>query len=283
MPRLGASSQGESRLRLLRIVRRGDRHDPHDLTVAVRVEDARSVGTEGPPDVVVPGETLKSFVHQVLREPGEMELEALGLALSRRVLEADERVSRVRVEIAERPWSRLEVAAKAQGHVFALGPPEMRTAVITTNGSMTSVVSGIEDLMLMRTSGFLPRRSAVRADDGTEDAVPSLFVGSLSARWTHGSADATCPPYRHGVRAAITETFAMHAAQSIQFTLYAIADAILAIYEGILDVTLSVRERPYRPADPLRTALDTPDEVFVVMEEPVGFVEIVVERAPTGA
>ena len=32
---LGASSQGESRLRMLRIVRRGDRHDPRDLTVSV--------------------------------------------------------------------------------------------------------------------------------------------------------------------------------------------------------------------------------------------------------
>ena len=32
MPRIGSSSHGESRLRMLRITRRGDRHDPKELT-----------------------------------------------------------------------------------------------------------------------------------------------------------------------------------------------------------------------------------------------------------
>ena len=47
----------------------------------------------------------------------------------------------------------------------------------------------------------------------------------------------------------MTETFAMHAARSVQHTLYAMADVVLATYEEILDVTLSMHERPYRPAD----------------------------------
>ena len=38
MLRIGASSHGESQLRMLRVVRRGDRHDARDLTVACRFE-----------------------------------------------------------------------------------------------------------------------------------------------------------------------------------------------------------------------------------------------------
>ena len=38
MLKIGASSHGESHLRMLRVVRRGDRHDARDLTVACRVE-----------------------------------------------------------------------------------------------------------------------------------------------------------------------------------------------------------------------------------------------------
>ena len=41
----------------------------------------------------------------------------------------------------------------------------------------------------------------------------------------------------------------MHAARSVQHTLYAMADVVLATYEEILDVTLAMHERPYRPAD----------------------------------
>ena len=53
MLRIGASSHGESHLRMLRVVRRGDRHDARDLTVACRFEgdfadafvDGRSAGS----------------------------------------------------------------------------------------------------------------------------------------------------------------------------------------------------------------------------------------------
>ena len=44
----------------------------------------------------------------------------------------------------------------------------------------------------------------------------------------------------------------MHAARSVQHTLYAIADVVLATYEEILDVTLAMHERPYRPGRPFQ-------------------------------
>jgi urate oxidase len=279
MPRLGASSQGESRLRMLRIVRRGDRHDARDLTVSIRFEgDFATAFLEGRPDGIIPGETLKSFVHQVVREHAGAEIEAVGLALCRLVLEAHRQVSRVRVEIAEQSWSRMDVSGKPQGQVFVLGGPEQRTVTITSNGTQTSVVAGIDQLTLMRTSGFLARRTGPRADDGLDDAVQALLVGSLSARWTYSNADVTFGPYRQGVRAAIAETFAMHAARSVQHTLYAIADVVLATYEEILDVTLAMHERPYRPADLFSAQLENPDELFVAAEEPLGVVEVTVER-----
>ena len=43
MTRIAASSQGEARLRMLRLVRRGDRHDPRDLTVSFRFEEPTAI------------------------------------------------------------------------------------------------------------------------------------------------------------------------------------------------------------------------------------------------
>jgi urate oxidase len=279
MPRLGASSQGESRLRMLRIVRRGDRHDARDLTVSIRFEgDFATAFREGRSEGLIPGETLKTFVHKTAREHAGAEIEVLGLALCRRVLDTHRQIGRVRIEIAEQPWTRMDVGGKLQGQAFLLGGPEQRTVAITSNGEQTAVVSGIDQLVLMRTSGFLSRRSAARTDDGLEDAVQALLVGTLSAKWTYSNADVTFGPYRQGVRAAITDTFAMHAARSVQHTLYAIADVVLATYEEILDVTLALHERPYRPADLFSAGMENPDELFVAAEEPLGVVEVTVER-----
>ena len=266
---------------MLRIVRRGDRHDPHDLTVSVRLEGAfAGAFLEGRADGVIPGEALKRLVYQAARHHAAAEIEQFGLVLCQRVLEATTPVSRVRVEIVEQPWSRMDVSGKAQGQSFVLGGPEQRTTTVTSNGTRIAVVSGIEQLVIMRTSGFLPRRTGPRADNGSEDAVPSLWVGGLSARWAYRNADVTFGPYRQGVRAAIADTFSMHAARSIQHTLYAAADLVLATYDEILDVTLAMHERPYRVADPFSDATEALDDLFVAAEEPVGVVEVTVERDP---
>ena len=279
MPRLGSNSQGESRLRLLRIVRRGDRHDPHDLTVSLRAEGGLAPAfLEGRPDGVIPGETLRSFVHRVAREDGAGEIETFALAVCRRFLEEHGHVTRVRVDVSEQPWARLTVGGKAQGQAFTAGGPELRTTSVTSNGARTAVVSGIDRMVVMRTGGFLSAASAKRPDDGSEDAVPALFVGTLSARWTHRDADVTFGVHRQGVRAAITDTLAASRARSLQGTLYAVADVVLATYDDLLDVTLTMEEHPYRAADLFPAGPENGDELFVAAEEPAAVVEVTVER-----
>jgi urate oxidase len=281
MLRIGASSHGESSLRMLRVVRRGDRHDARDLTVACRFEgDFVGAFVDGRAEGLLPGEALKSLVHATARQHAGAEIERFGLALCERLLADHPRVSRARVEVAEHLWSRLEVGGKAQGQTFLRGTPERRTAAVTSNGQQIAVVSGIEQLTVMRTSGFAPTKHGDTDNDasGVDDGLQRLLVATLSARWTYGSPDVTFDPYRQGVRAAIVETFGCHAARSVQHTLYAIADVVLSSYEEIRDVTLSLHERPYRPADLFRAGIENPDDLFVAIEEPVGTVEITVER-----
>jgi urate oxidase len=279
MPVIRASSQGESRVRVLRIVRRGDRHDARDLSVGCRFEGSFAAAfREGRADGMLPGETLKNIVYGVARERGAEDIELFGLALCERLLSEHPQLTRVRVDVDEQRWARLEAGGRVQGQAFAAGSPERRTAAVTSNGTQTAVVSGIEDLALMRTSGFVEQ--GPRADDnsGATDGVQRLLVAALSARWTYTSADVTFASYRQGVRATIVDTFAWHATRSVQHTLYNIADVVLASYQEIADITLALRERPYRPADLFSEGLDNPDELFVALNEPLGVVEVTVER-----
>ena len=279
MHRIGSSSHGESRLRMLRITRRGDRHDPKDLSVSFRFEgEFASAFRDGRADGLPPGEALKNLVHRAAHEYGSCEIEEFGLAVCERVLKEHPAITRARVEITEQAWTRLDAGGRPQGQAFMAGSPEVKTTAVTSNGRQVAVVSGLDALNVMRTAGFaLPEE--VGADDGIADGLQRLLVGQLSARWTYSSPDVTFRSYRQGVRAAIIETFAWHPSRSVHHTLYAIAEVALATYQEIADVTLAFHERPYRPADLFTAGIENPDDLFVSLEEPLGVVEITVERS----
>ena len=263
---------------MLRIMRRGDRHDPKELTVSFRFEgDFAAAFREGRADGLVPGEAIKNLVHRTAREHGSREIEEFGIALCDRVLTGHPAITRARVEITEKSWTRLDAGGRPQGQTFMAGTPEVKTATVTSNGRKVAVVSGLDALSLMRTAGFAPPPGG-HVDDGTTDGLQRLLVGALSARWTYSSADVTFRPFRQGVRAAIVETFAWHASRSVQHTLYAIADVVLATYQEISEITLALHERPYRPADLYGAGVENPDDLFVALEEPLGTVEVTVER-----
>jgi urate oxidase len=278
MPEVRSSTFGESRLRMVRIDRHGDRHDPRELIVSMRFEgEFAGAFREGTAEGVIPGETIKNIVHRAART-FDGEIESLGLTICDRVLQAHARLTLVRVEISEQRWARLEAGGKAQGQSFTSGSGERRTTAVTSNGTRVAVVSGVADLTVMRTSGFAPPPRD-RDDDGLSDGLQRMLVGVLSADWTYSSPDVTFGPYRQGVRRAIVETFAWHAQHSLHHTLYAIGDVVLATYDEIADVSLSFHERPYRPADLFSAGTENPDDLFVAADEPVGVVQVTVARS----
>ena len=263
---------------MLRVTRRGDRHDPKELSVSFRFEGPfADAFREGKADGLPPGEALKDLVHRAALEHGSCEIEEFGLAVCDRVLKQHRAITLARIEITEQAWSRLDAGGRAQGQAFVVGPAEVKTAAVTSNGRQVAVVSGLDALNVMRTAGFAPA-VPTGGDDEVNDGLQRLLVGQLSAKWTYSSADVTFRPYRQGVRAAIIETFAWHPSRSVHHTLYAIADVVLTTYQEIADVTLAFHERPYRPVDLFRAGMENPDALFVAIEEPLGVVEVRVER-----
>jgi len=272
MPGIESSSYGESRLRMLRVIPRGDRHDPRDLTIGLRFE--------GRLDEMVPGEAVKNLVHRVVREQDRAAeaIEPLGIAICDEILRAHGSIGLTRVEIAEQPWARLDAGGKAQGQAFTPAGVERRTTVVTGNGTRTSVQAGIENLVLLRTGGFVPSSRGRPVSDATADGLSRVFLASLGARWVYTASDVAFVPYRAGVRQALVETFAWHKGPTVRETLRAMADVVLESYQEIAQVSLTLQERPYRPADLLELSAE-PDALFVAHDEPLGVIEISVERA----
>jgi urate oxidase len=265
MSHIHSTTYGETQLRLLRVLRRGDRHDPKDVTVSVRLEGGDALPTE----------PLRNVVYRVARAQHFAEIETFALAIADAILAQFPQVSLARVHASEHVWLRVEAGGKAQGQAFAPGSGERRTALVTSNGQRAAVTAGLENLVVMRTSGLQPAQTPRDADDARRDGVQPFLIAALSAKWSYGAGDVAFATFRQGVRAAVVENFVWHAAGSLQQTLSGIADVILESYEEITGVTLAAEERPYRPANLL--ALEA-DQLYVAREEPLGVVEVTAQR-----
>jgi len=110
MTRLGTNSYGKARIRLVKVVRHGDRHDLKDLTVAVRLEgDFEEAHLAGDNRKVLPTDTMKNTVYALAAGVRIDQIEQFGIALAAHFLRQNPQVSRARIEIAERIWARLPV------------------------------------------------------------------------------------------------------------------------------------------------------------------------------
>ena len=140
-----------------------------------------------------------------------------------------------------------------------------------------TIVSGLTNLVVLKTtesafSGF-PRDEFTTLPE-TRDRI---LATSMTAAWTYRPG-ATQFGARHRIRAALLETFAVHDSESVQHTLYAMAEAALAACQDILDITLTMPNRHHILVDLKPFGLDNPNEVFVATDQPFGLIEATVRR-----
>ena len=83
---------------------------------------------------------------------------------------------------------------------------------------------------------------------------------------------------RHHARPTLVETLAAHDGRSVQHTLYAMAQAVVAARGDVLEITLTLPNRHHLLVDLKPFGLDNPNEIFVVTDQPFGLIEATVRR-----
>jgi urate oxidase len=219
---------------------------------------------------------MKNTVYALARHDpiDHVELFALRLAAH---FSAKSGVSRVRIAAAEHPWVRLSAGGRAHPHAFEQPGREQWTAVVTRDASGSRVVSGLSDLVVLKTtdsafSGF-PRDEFTTLRE-TEDRI---LATSVTAAWTYRDAGVDFSA-RHRVRRALVDAFAAHDSRSVQHTLYAMGEAALAACAELDDITLSMPNRHHLLVDLTPFGLDNPNEIFVATDEPYGLIEATLRR-----
>ncbi len=273
------AAYGKSRVRLLRLDRRGDRHDLRDLTVAIRFEGEYTESySEGDNRGVLPTDTMKNTVYAVAGRDGVGEPEAFGVSLGRHFLARNPPLQRVTVEVTDHFWGRIPAGGRDHGQAFLRLGPDTRTARVIASRDAESIDAGISDLLVLK-SGQSAFEGYARDEFTTlPETRDRIFATSVTATWRYRSAEFEYGTTWRAIRRTLLETFAEHDSRSVQHTLYDMGEAVIQNVEVVESIHLIMPNKHHLPVDLSVFGLENRNEVFVPTEEPHGLIEATIGR-----
>ena len=281
MATLGANRYGKAESRVVRITRDTPRHEIVDLNVSSSLRgDFAAAHVHGDQSAVLPTDTQKNTAFAYAKLHGVSSPEDYALALGRRLLEAAPAADEAEVRVEQYAWDRLG------NHAFVRRGGEVRTCEVTVSRSGVSVVSGLHDLVVLKSTdsefkGFLVDEFTTLAE--TEDRV---LATSLVARWRHGGLDKLdhqAPLDWNAsydqVRDVLLSTFATTYSRALQETLYVMGSAVVDTLPGIAEISFSAPNKHHFLVDFSgfdADGLTNDGEVFVAADRPYGLIECTV-------
>ena len=282
MVRLGANRYGKAEVRVVH-VGRGAGPGGSDVVRDWNVSTALSGeldGTHltGDNSAVVATDTQKNTVYALAHKLGGIEPEAFALELAAHYLSTQPAISRARIAIQEYPWTPIS----ANGHSFARAGQYTRSATVVSDADLgASVVGGIEDLVVLNTTGSefwgFPR------DEYTTlaDAYDRMLATTVTAQWRLREPAADWAATFDAARAAMLDAFTQPS-KSLQQTLYGMGSAILGAVPGICEVRLALPNKHHFVVDMDAFGIANENEVYYAADRPYGLIEgtVIADDAP---
>jgi urate oxidase len=266
---LAADQYGKSEIRVLKVIRGGERHALRDLTVDVTLRGDFEAVHRGDNAGLPATDTMRNVVYALAAEHPLDSLPGFAASIVDHWV-ADDAVDEARVRIREHPWERLE------GNAFQRGAGGTRGLAVTGDGTRTAHEGELEDLLVLRSSGsafsgFARDRYTTLPE--TDDRILATVV---TARWDHArepgedSWAAVCDD--------LLRAFGDHDSPSVQYTLQRMGAAVLEHHPGVERIALSLPNRHHLPFDVARFGIESRNEIFQPTTEPYGLIEATIER-----
>jgi urate oxidase len=276
---LGDNSYGKAENRVVRIYRDTPRHEIRDVTVSTALRgDFSAAHLEGDQARVLPTDTQKNTCYAYAKEKGLREIETYALDLGRHFVDDVEPVTGARIAVDEHTWERVPVDGRGHDHTWVRRESEIRTTVVEVDATGATVVSGLKDLVLLKSTGsefagFLVDGYTTLAE--THDRIMST---SLVATWRYTGTEVEWDKTWSDVRRILLERFATVHSLALQQTLWEMGKAVLQAHPEIAEVSLSAPNKHHFVVDLSPFGLENPGEVFHAADRPYGLIEATVTR-----
>lgn len=276
---LGDNRYGKSETHVVRVVRDTPRHEVRDLVVSSWLrglfDDAHLVGDQS---AVLPTDTQKNTVFALAKEVGVASPEQFAIALARHFVDDVAPVTEARVTVDEHRWERATVDGTPHDHTFVQAAREVRTVAVTAVAGETYVLSGLRDLVLLKSTGS--EFSGFLVDDYTtlQPTTDRVMATALTARWRWATPPGDPHVAYDEVRAALVSRFGALHSLALQQTLWEMGRGVLEDRDDVAEIRLSAPNRHHVLADLSPFGLDNPGEVFYAADRPYGLIEVEVTR-----
>jgi urate oxidase len=278
--RLGSNRYGKAESRVVRIVRDTPRHEIRDLNVSSALYgDFAAAHTDGDQSQVLPTDTQKNTAFAFAKKHGVDSPEDYAIALGRRLLEATPAAFGAEIRVEEHAWDRIVVDGAGHDHAFVRRGGEVRTTKVEVERNGVRVTSGVQDLVLLKSTGS-EFKGFLRDEYTTlPDADDRILATALRAGWTYARADGIDWNATYdAVRALLLATFATTYSRALQETLYAMGRTVLEAHEEIAEISFAAPNKHHFLVDLEPFGLDNPGEVFIAADRPYGLIEATVIR-----
>jgi urate oxidase len=276
---LGENQYGKAEIRLVRVDRTQSRHEIKDLNVSTSLRGAFAAAhTIGDNRDVLATDTQKNTVYAFAQQFGIKAIEDFGLRLGRHFVAASDAISGAKISIDEYGWSRIAIEGGEHEHAFTRIGGGTRTTVVTLDGPDAWVISGISDLVVLKTtgsefSGFPRDRYTTLAE--TDDRI---LATAVTARWRYSSLDVDWDTAYTGVKRVLLESFARKHSQALQQSLYYMGEQVLETYPEVAEIKLSMPNKHHFLVDLSAFELPNDKEVYHADDRPYGLIEGTVIR-----
>jgi urate oxidase len=278
---LGHNQYGKAETRVVRVFRDSEPHEIVDYNVSVALcGDFADVHLSGDNTKCLTTDATKNTVNAFAKEAGEAvrQPESFALALARHFVDDVPQVERARILLECYPWDRLTHAGSPHPHAFARRGSYVRTATATYARDRTWVVSGVRDLIVLKTTDSEFHDFYSDRYTTLEPTTDRIMASSVTAQWLHTDLDADWGTSYDTVLAALTDTFAGHYILALQQTMYAMGEAMIAAQPEIAEVRFSMPNKHHFVIDLSPYGLENKNEVFHADDRPYGYIEGTIRR-----
>jgi len=277
--RLQSHQYGKAETRVVRIVRDTPRHEIRDLNVSSALRgDFEPAYLTGDQSAVLPTDTQKNMVFAYAKQHGVESPERFGMLLAEHFVNDIEPVRGARVDVQEFAWVRAVVDGAEHDHTWVRSGQEVRTASVTVDHGTTTVIAGLKDLTVLKSTGSEFRGFLKDEFTTLQETTDRILATSLIAQWRYAGTDLDFDATYATVRAIMLSAFANLHSLALQQTLWHMGTQVIDQVPEVVEVRFAAPNKHHFLSDLSPFGLENPGEVFWAADRPYGLIETAIVR-----